>query len=190
GLDVGDIAFLGNFYASLDQQAKAAELYKKLPPPKSLDNAKLTEAEEKEVQTYWYLQVQYAHALRLSKNELKSEDEVKARLLEAKKVLDRLMNHKNSRGTMLAEKEQIHILEDSGIYGTAITRWAQFMNNPSLKNKLADDAKLKEIYFEVYYHHAYCWYKYSQEDKVKAAGKEKTFLRRAADYIVRLETSA
>ncbi len=66
GLDLKDITFLATCYASLDEYPKAANLYSKIPAPKSLDKDKLEPEEEKELSTYWYVQVQYAKALRLS----------------------------------------------------------------------------------------------------------------------------
>ena len=180
-LEKNDIFFLAKCYDSLDQHEKAADLYKLYPAPKFLNDkkAKWTDEEEKELQAYWYTQVQQARQLRLTK-----------KLSEAKKILDALQENKNARQQLMAEKEQNHLLEDNGLYGTAITHWGQFMNNPGLKKNLASDAKLKSIYFDAYYHLAFCWYKYSQTDKVKKAGKDAQFLDKAVDYIIRLETAA
>jgi hypothetical protein len=184
GLDKSDLFFLARCYDSLDQHEKAAKLYARYPTPKFLDvekkeKEKFTDEEEKELNTYWYVQVMQARQMRLAK-----------KINESKKLLEFLMGHKNARQQLLAEKEQNHLLEDSGVYGTAITRWSSFMNNPSLKSKLGNDAPSKEMYFEAYYHLTYCWYKYSQTEKVVAAGKDAQFLGKAAEYIIRLETAS
>ena len=182
-LGVKDVMFLATCYSSLEEYAKAAQLYAKIAPPKFLDNDKLSDEEEKEVASYWYLQVQYAKALRLSARG-------KQDLAKAKKVLDDLVHHKNARMQLYAEVEQIHILQDAGLYGYAMKGWAKIMNNPSLKAKLADEPNLKEVYFNAYYENTWCLYKYSQTPKVIAAGKERKYLAPAANNIVRLEKSA
>ena len=47
GLDLKDTMFLAKCYASLEEYAKAANLYAKIPPPKFLDKDNLKEEEEK-----------------------------------------------------------------------------------------------------------------------------------------------
>jgi hypothetical protein len=183
GLDIKDVMFLATCYSSLEEYAKAANLYAKIGPPKFLDNDKLSEEEEKEVANYWYLQIQYAKALRLS-------SQGKEDLAKAKKVLDNLARHKNARLQLYGEVEQIHILQDAGLYGFAMKGWAKIMNNPTIKTKLGDDASLKEMYFNAYYENTWCLYKYSQTPKVSAEGREKKYLAPAANYIVKLERSS
>lgn len=178
-----DAFLMAHLYNSLEQYCKAAELYKQVAPPKVLDKKELDAKEKEEVETYWYAQIQYARSLRLCKD---GPDNLK----KANDVLAALFKHPNARGQLHAEKEQVHVMEDSGLYGTCITRWGKFLNNPSLKELVPNNAEYKEMYFEAYYHHAYCWYKYSQTDKVKQAGKDRQFLRKAAEYAVKLERSA
>ena len=183
GLQATDYFFLARLYDSLDQHCKAAELYSKITEPKDLNKKlakgeKFAEQEEKEIQTYWYSQVQYARQLRQCP-ENKDEN-----LELANKLLYRLLTHPNARGQVLAEKERIHVVEESGRYGPAINLWDKFLKNPAVKSRLGDDQNTKEMYFDAYYHYAYCAYRYSQDPKAKSA---KTWLRRAADSIVRLE---
>ena len=182
-LDKNDLFFLARCYDSLDQHEKAGQLYARYPAPKILnvvkkDKEKFSDAEEKDLQTYWYVQVMRARQLRLAK-----------KLPQAKKILDDLLAHKNARQQFLAEKEQNHLLEDNALYGTAIIQWSKFMNNPSLKKNMINDPKLKEAYFDAYYHMTWCYYQHSQTEKVKAAGKEAPFLAKAVDYILRLENA-
>ncbi len=186
-LDLKETVFLANCYSSLEEYAKAASLYARIPEPAALGKDKLTEEEEKEVATYWFLQVQYARALRLS---AKSKED----LLQAKKVLDNLQHHKNARILIYAEVEQIHVLEDSANFGTplyslAIKGWAGIMNNPNLRAKIADDPNLKELYFNAYFGNAWCLYKLSQTEKVVAAGQEAKYLQAAAKNFFKLEKS-
>ena len=148
-------------------------------PLKSRRARRFSEEEERDLQSYCYAQVMLAKQLRLAKKPT-----------EAQKILDAVVAHKNARQLLQAEREQIYLLEETGFFGTAITRWSQLMNNPTFKGQdLAGDLEKKKIYFDAYYHLTYSWYKYSQLDKVKAAGKDAQFLFKAADYIVRLETS-
>jgi hypothetical protein len=182
GLDLKDILFLANCYSSLEEYPKAARLYATIPPPKALNKDKLTEDEEKEVAGYWFLRIQYAKALRLS---AKGKED----LTKCKKILDELERHKNARLQIYAEVEQNHILQDAALYGFAMKGWAKIMGNSALKSRLADDPSLKDLYFNAYYENAWCLYKYSQNDKIIAAGQEKKYLRPAANYILKLERS-
>jgi hypothetical protein len=180
-LSRNEIIFLANCYSSLNEFDKAAKLYGQVQPP-VLDQAKVNDEKykedfEKERQAYWLMQVLYGSALRQSKQ-----------LAEAEKVFNKVLTTKEAAGKLLAEKEQIIIQEDKGLYGTAIKRWGDFMASPAVKKNLAYEEG-KKVYFEAYYHFVYCWFKYSQGAKVKGTDKEKVFLERAANYIVRLETA-
>lgn len=199
-LQAGDLAFLANCYISLERWCKAAELYSKVPEPKFLndklprgaDILKLTdpkekdrlEKQERELQTYWYIQVQQAKALRMCFQ----EDKNKEKLEKANKVIETLLNHPNARQQMRAEKEKIHLLEESGLFGTAINGWGGFLKNPSLKSQL-NDPNIKEMYFEAYYHYGYCIYKYGQTDAAKAKGLDKRYTTYAANHLLRLKNS-
>ena len=200
-VEKGDIFFLAKCFDSLDRHEKAAELYALYPAPKFLNVApkkgekevKFTEDQEKELQTYWYTQVQQARQLRLSviphDGQKVTDAEKLRKLTEAKKILDTLEGHVNARQQIIAAKEQNHVLEDSGLYGKAVAEWSKFMNNPGLKKSLGSDTKIQAIYFDAYYHMTYCYYKFSQTDKVKQANKDALYLDKAVGYIIRLETA-
>jgi hypothetical protein len=185
GLGPNEVLFLGECYESLHQHEKAAGFYAKYPPPKVLDKKidpkkdAFTPDEERELGAYWGIQLRIAQQYRAAK-----------KLDEAEKTLKDLKAHHNSRGGLVADMELNQILEDRAFWGAAINKWSEFMKNPALQRNLATDNRLKEMYFKAYVHHAHAWYKYSQLDKTKAAGKEKQFLRTAADYLLRLEYSA
>jgi len=180
-----DYFFLGRCYASLEQYQKAADLYKLVPEPKALDKKeKLTDEEEKEIQTYWYSQMEYARMLRqITEGE---RGEKHPHLGAAFKVLTRLKSHPNSRGALQAEMEIIRIYEDNADFGRSITEWGKFLSGMQ-KSPKKDEPSMKEMYFDGYYHYVLSTYKYSQTDKARALKKDKAMLRRAADFIVRLE---
>jgi hypothetical protein len=192
GNDSTTFFFLARLYDILEQHQKAADLYAKIPPPEALktpkgqpfnkDEEKNSQA-EKEVQTYWYSRVQYARQLRQIGGEKKKEH-----LELANKVLNELLQHPHGRGQQLADKEKIFILQEKEIYGGAATQWEKFMKNPALAKQMANgDQNAKETYFDAYYQMTYCIYKYSRSDSAKTRKLDKAFLRRAADYIVKLE---
>jgi hypothetical protein len=187
-LDIRDITFLARCYASLEDYGKAANLFAQVPPPKALNKDPLKDEDEKEVATYWYFQIEYAKALRQSARSRQD-------LAKAKKVLDRLLEHKNARRVFQAKEEEIHILEDSAkfgapLYGLAMKGWGEIMNNSSLKSAMANDNNLKELYFNAYFGYNACLYKLSQTKDSIAKSKDKEYLAKAANNILRLERSS
>jgi tetratricopeptide (TPR) repeat protein len=177
------LLFLANCYASLDKHAEAAKLYSQIPEPKiDPKKAKLTAEEERELQNYWLMQVFYGKALRQARQ-----------FPEATKVLQRALTDPASRAKFLAEKEDIHLLEDQELYGKAVTRWGQYLTSPQMKRALADlknkDAqeqrRVKELYYECFYHYTYCQYMYGKKNPTPA--KRDEWIGRAADRIVRLQ---
>jgi hypothetical protein len=140
---------------------------------------------EKELANYWYLRIEYAKALRLGKEKKDKDD---PNLKEANRILDNLIKHRHGRFLLQAQMEQNFIFMDLDLYGVSIKKWGDFMKSIPQK-VLAEDPKIKRIYFEGYYHNAYCWYKYSQTEPVVKAGKDKQYLTAAARQIVRLETA-
>lgn len=177
--DVRDIKNMSRFFTSLEMFAKGADLYKKVNIPKHLEQkgGKFTEDQETELIIYWDLQVEHGRLLRKAKE-----------YKEANKVLGRVLTHPNAKLQTLAEMEQISIYEDMESYGTAIKLWKTFMENLQCAN-IANNKRLKDLYFEGFYRNVMCYYRYSQTDKVKAAGKSDQFLAYAANQIVRLEAS-
>jgi hypothetical protein len=175
-----DIENLARLYSSLDQFKKAADLFKVVPEPKFLNQTglKATEEQEKELLSYWSLQLEYGNLLRKSKD-----------YEAANKVYVGIMNHPNSRAQLAAKKEQIHIYEDRETYGPAIKLWKDFMDSLQRTGRLGQEKKLQEVYFDAYYHNALCFYKHSQLPKVIKDGKEQLYLNNAASLIYRLETS-
>ena len=63
--------------------------------------------------------------------------------------------------------------------------WGDIMKNSTLNARMGDDPNLKELYFNAYYGYAWCWYKLSQTGAVIAKGKDKDYLKTAANHILR-----
>lgn len=178
-----DFFLVARCYDSLDQHAKSAEMYAKIVEPSFLarklkKGEKFKEEEEKQLQTYWYSQIQLASQLR------QSPDKKDENLKKAFQIVSQVQTHPNARGQLLAENETNLILQEMGNYGTAVTRWQSFMNK--LKSKL-DEPSNKALYFDAYYNLVFSTYKYSYNPKVKGTAKEKFYINRAADLIFRLE---
>lgn len=192
-LKPAELSFLAQSYNSLEEYGKAAALYARIPEPACLNTDQPNADEDRELAFYWSLQLQYGKSLRLS---AKNKDD----FVKAKKVLDRIVSHKNGRQQLLAEMENLHILEDLGLFSTASKGWTGIMNNPGLKKQLAtppanqDEAKrhqlAKELYFEAYYQNAWCVFKYSRAKKTpEAPDVAKKYLALAANSILRLENA-
>ena len=176
-----DLFSLARCYDTLDQHERAASLYAQYPVPEFLNVAKkgFNEAEERELQSYCYAQVMMAKQLRLAKKPAK-----------AKEILDDLAAQKNVRQLLPIEREQIYLLEDAGLFGKAATRWEGFLKSPAFKGTdFLDDSHRVKMYYDGFYHRTLCYYKYSQSDGVKKAGKDGPYLAKAVDFIVRLEAS-
>jgi hypothetical protein len=163
-----NMQFVADTYAGLDSHEEAARLYQKYPEPGP-------QAPAREVQNYWYLQVMSARQLRLARQ-----------FDAAKKVLDRVASDPQGRKQILAEKEQIHLLEDQHQYAQAANRWGKFMNQPAVAGQVADNPQMRSLYFESYYHFALCFYRSGLQQQSEA--KKREYVRRAAGYIVSLES--
>src|SRR5262249_19732117 len=106
--------FLARSYAGLGQHAKAARLYGDIPVPAK-------DAEPAEVQNYWAMRILYARELRLAKQ-----------FPEARKALYQITVNPQAKQKLLAEVEEIYLLEDEGKFGAAVTRWNKLLSNRAL----------------------------------------------------------
>ena len=180
--EVRDVKNLAKFYGSLNLYKKAADLFKTVQKPKFLDDKKvldkLTEQQNIELWAYWDMQVEYGRLLRESKE-----------YTEANKILAHVLSHVNARHQLEAEEEQISIYEDRESYGNAIKLWKNYMEGIQRSPKFTTEDYLKKKYFDGFYRNVLCYYKFSQLDKTKKAGKEDQMLTFAANQIVRLEAS-
>ena len=182
------ILFLASSYASLDKYAEAAKLYAQVPEPKIDPKKKeLTKEEERALQDYWLAQVAYGRALRLGKQ-----------YAEARKVLARVMTDPKARGRFLAEKEEIQLLEDEGLYGKAVGRWVKYQQHPQMLQQLktigskdtAEQRRIKELYYDCVYHYTYCMYMYGQKNAKLSAAKRDDYTKRAAAKVIQMKDNA
>ena len=77
--------------------------------------------------------------------------------------------------------------------GERIGAIAEVRGNPALQHRPAvrdhlSDPKVRELYFDLYYHHTWSWYQYGQTHKV--AAKRLEAVKRAAGNIIRLQAAA
>ncbi|HMC63527.1 MAG TPA: hypothetical protein VKI65_01165, partial [Gemmataceae bacterium] len=81
-----------------------------------------------------------------------------------------------------ARKERILLLEDQGKYGTrtgAVLSWNTFMKE--LRPLVEKDNKVREMYYDAYYHWVHCIFKFAvKENKPK-------FIQEAVKQIITLE---
>jgi hypothetical protein len=181
-----NLFFIANCYSSLGKHKEAADLYGKIPEPKPDADAKPEEA-EKQVGTYWYIQIQRARELRLAGKEALEAGKVaeaQPHFAEARQVLAKIPTTYRS---FSVQQEDIYLLEDQHLFGAAIKSWSALMNNPHLVKKITTDNEAKKLYFDCYYHFIESWYQYGKYHKV--AADQAKYIRKAADYIVRLETA-
>jgi hypothetical protein len=195
GLQPAEILFLADCYESMQEHVKAADYYGKVPKSEWLDkpvarNLKLKGEEEKrekdrverieqEIGMYCKAQLKLAQQHRVLKDNNKAYN-----------IIAALKNHKNVRGLVYIDRENLFILEDLKLWGKVIKGWQVFKDNPGLQKAKETDEKFKRLYFEAYTHETLAWYQYSQLPKTKESGKEKNYLDTAADYILRLEYAA
>jgi tetratricopeptide (TPR) repeat protein len=168
------LLFLAQSYSSLDKHDRAAELAARIEEPKPPADKK--EAVAKQLQIYYFAQILHARELRLN-----------GQFDEAEKALHRIQETPWGKHNLEVRKELIYLLEDQGKYSLpqkqgAIPEWDRLMQ--ALKPKLSDP-KIKEQYFDAYYHLTYCLFK--NADKLSDSKRKAQYTRVAANYIVKLE---
>jgi hypothetical protein len=135
--------FLAQSYASLDRHAEAARQLAGVEPPVA---AAGKEVEPRQVQLYRGARLLYLRELRLSK-----------KFDEAQRVLDEILGTPKSPGwgqrNLEVQKEKLLLLEDRELYAGpdgAIQGWNKLMK--TIRPRIQQDAKMKEHYFDCYYH--------------------------------------
>ena len=201
------LLFIAQSYSSLDMHDKAALLLQKVEEPKS-DTG---DAEPKQLQLYHGGRMLYVRELRLDKKYDQAAAAPKAlsfyyaaRLLvsrelrlaaqsdnkdfsKAQQALNEILKTPWGKRSIDVQMERIKLLEAEEKYVLpnkrgAVYDWGDLMN--SMQSKTTDN-KIKEQYYDCYYHRAYCIYKYAL--KLPDAKKRTQNLRIAATYIVKLE---
>jgi hypothetical protein len=153
-------------YASLDQHRRAAELLERVPAPGAADH-------EREA-LYHGVRVLHARELRLAREFAKAGQ-------ASKEILATDWGQRS----IDARKEQIFLLEDEGKLAPAIRAWTELMT--SVRRQIDQNARLRDQYFDCYYHLVHCRYEHAM--KLTDDAKKKAALRRAAGLIVKLETT-
>jgi hypothetical protein len=157
------LLFLGQSYSSLDKHERAGELFDSIKgdgPPA----------------LYHLARILYVRELRLGKDFSKAEA-----------VLKDILASDWGKQHLEAKKEGILLLEDQEKYQLSRTRgaipeWNQLMQ--SLRPKLQDN-KIKEQYFDCYYHLTYCIFKNALKKSDKKQRQKD--IQVAATFIARLE---
>jgi len=168
------VRFLAFSYASLDQHAKAAALLKGIPrpePSRAADKDKAARDDQEKQAVYHSVRLLYCRELRLSKQ-----------FAAADTVLKEILKTNLGRRSLDARKERILLMEDRGQYFQAAREWSTLMKD--LRQRLGDN-KLKEQYFEAYYHLVYSYYKHASGMKDEA--KQAAGIKKAAGFITALE---
>jgi hypothetical protein len=173
------LTFLVDAYFSLDRPAQAAALLERLPEPKATAGA--AEPDPKQVQAYRTSRILYVRALRQA-----------GQFDKAREVLEGILGTPERPGWgqryLDARKERVLLLQDTETYGGpngAILEWNKLMI--SLRDKVQTEPKIKEHYFECYYHLTYSLYKHAL--KVPDEAKKREYLQQAAGFITKLESA-
>jgi hypothetical protein len=165
------VLFLAGSYSSLDNHQKAAALANWIAEPSPADN----KADAKAAQLYHVARVLYTRELRLAKD-----------FIAAQAALNAIQATDWGRNNLEARKESVLILEDQEMYagkGGAILAWNNLMQQ--LRPRLSDN-KIKEQYFDCYYHLTCCIFKNAL--KMNDPQKKARDIRVAANFIIKLET--
>ena len=169
------ILFLAGSYSSLGDHRTAAELAKKIEERRPA--AGKDQADPKEMQLYHVARLLYVRELRLAKD-----------FATAEATLKWILGTPWGQNNLEARKERIQLLEDQERYAGkdgAYVAWDSLMKQ--LKPRLNDN-KIKEQYFDCYYHLTYCVFKNAL--KTGDPQKRANYLRSAANLITRLEAQA
>jgi hypothetical protein len=166
--------FLAQSYSGLGNHVRAAELANQIGAPKPSADGKAPEA--RELQLY-----RLARLLVLREHRLSREFD------KADVVLKEVAETPWGKNSLDVQKERISLLEDQGKYVLpnkqgAIAEWDKLMR--SMRTRLSDN-RVKEQYFDCYYHLTYCIYKHALQ--IADPKKRQQGLRVAANYITKLE---
>jgi TolA-binding protein len=165
------LLFLAQSYSSLGKHQRAIELTDLIPEPAADPQKK--EADQKLVQVYRAGRLLRARELRLDRS-----------FDAADKELADILARPWGAANLEVKRERIFVLEDQEKYGGkqgAIPAWNSLMLQ--MKPRLQDN-KVKEQYFDCYYHFTYCIFKNALNLPEPARTKN---IRIAANYIVKLE---
>jgi hypothetical protein len=169
------LLFLVSSYSSLGEHKTAAKLAEQIPEPKLVAGKETTDP--KVVQSYHLSRILQVRELRLAKD-----------FAAAESTLKWILATPWGQNNLEVRKERVLLLEDQEKFaGTdgAVLGWNNLMQ--TLKPRLGDN-KVKEQYFDCYYHLTWCLYQHALK-AVNVQQKAKG-IRSAAAMIERLEAQA
>ena len=130
---------------------------------------------ERNLQSYWMIRVMYAEELRKT-----------GKLKEALKVVYEPYTDESSKVKIAAHEALIHIYEDSGKWGTAITEWGKLLR--AVQPQMATNMKMQKMFYNGYVSMTRDFYELSQSKGVKGTAKERAYIAQAAKYMIRVES--
>jgi hypothetical protein len=169
------VLFLAESYASLDQHARAAELLAHVAEPRPEGDKP---PDPKKVQLYRAARILRVRELRHARD-----------FSRAKAELDELLGTPDKpnwgQAFLDVRKERVFLLEDQNKFtgrDGAVSEWTRMVQQ--MRPRI-NDAKIKEQYFECYYHLTHSIYKYAQTLSDQA--RKQATIQTAANYIVQLQ---
>jgi tetratricopeptide (TPR) repeat protein len=169
------LLFLAQSYSTLDNHGKAAELASKTEEPQPEGDKK--EIDPRKLQFYYLGRLLLVRELRLGQEFAKAD-----------LVLKEILGSKWGARNLDALKERVLLLEDQAKYVMpknegAIKGWENLLR--TLQPRMTDN-KIKEHYFDCYYHYTLCLYRYGLT--AKDTKQRQRALSSAVKWIVRLES--
>jgi hypothetical protein len=153
------LRFVAFSNAGLDRHMEASLLLEKYPEPKADDPEKMA--------FYRAVRMLYLKELRLSRQYGKAREEIK-----------KILGTWGSKNVDVLG-ELVQILEDEEKFGVAARQWNELMLK--LRPQIEKNAKLRDKYFDCYYHMVYCFYKNAM--RLTDQGKKQEYVRKAAGFI-------
>jgi hypothetical protein len=183
----GLVFFVIECYSGLEQHPEAAALLGRIPYPKPVPpNPKPDPRDEN---LYRFAQLRLAKELRLGK-----------KFDEARKIIDGIQKQDWGKG-IEPKKENAMIYHDEGRFAPATGAWSRIIQDFGQRPNFTN-SKIKEEYFEAYYHFLDCKYKFAnsadprskedlkKKDPISIEEKRKTLIKDIAKRIVDLEANA
>jgi hypothetical protein len=166
--------FLSHSYASLDRHKEAAKLLAEIPEPKGEEGKPVDPAK---LGRYNAIRIMYVKQMRLAKD-----------YQDAEKILSDILKTPFGKGNIEAQRERLMLKEDQGKFGGkdgAVQGWDQLMRQ--LLPRIQQNAKIKEQYFDCYYH--LCFSLYKNALKIEDATKKDAGIKRAAGFVKNLDAA-
>jgi hypothetical protein len=171
------LLFLAESYASLDKHSRAAELLARIPEPQS-EGGKAPDP--KKVQLY-----RAARILRV--RELRHAREFTKAKADLDEILGTPEKPRWGQSFLDVRKERVFLLEDQNKFtgkDGAVAEWTQMVKQ--LRPRI-EDARVKEQYFECYFHLTHSIYKYALTFADPARRQKE--IQKAANFVVQLKVT-